>query len=183
MNPEAPTSKNHQKLWNFFSRANWRQTLREQQLLLANQKLCVTESHTWAISFENGTRDGRTHQNNEHGAFWILRSAEEGAFWLAGEDTIKCLGGDAGPGKSAELRLTTWKWKKKTITFWTTNYPQLINSAQLHKISDFRRLNWGAKLGMFRLLLISGEASAECSEITKTEHLPGRVSLWQTLWI
>jgi hypothetical protein len=31
---------------------------------------------------------------------------------LAVDDTIKCLGGDAGPGKSAEPKLTTWKLEK-----------------------------------------------------------------------
>jgi hypothetical protein len=80
MNPEGLTSTNHQRLWNSFFRANWRQTLREQQLLQAKWQAGAPESQTWAISFGNGTYVGRKHQNNEHGAFWILRSAEEGAF-------------------------------------------------------------------------------------------------------
>jgi hypothetical protein len=60
---------------------------------------------------------------------------------LAVDNTIKCLGGDALLGKSAELKSITWKWKK--------DYDFLNNKlstvdwsrAQLQKVFDFRKLN------------------------------------------
>jgi hypothetical protein len=92
---------------------------------------------------------------------------------LAGEDTIKCLRGLAGPGKSADLRLTTWK-STKDYYFLNNELSAVDWLRSVAEKSLTLEIELSSKT-MFRLLLISREAPAECSEITKTEHLPGRV--------